>query len=151
MRYLFSLAVCVPLAFATDISDPVKFVSDVYTKYIGSDRARKPYQAPTHIYSPRLSKLLDEDKRKANDEVGCIEFDFWLNGQDASIRKPPAVSAKPSTRADQQTVIATFVNIRTPMELQFDFVRIGGKWLLDDVHSLKGERWTLSKLLMCSP
>ena len=31
------------------------------------------------------------------------------------------------------------------------FVRIGGKWLLDDVHSLKGERWTLSKLLMCSP
>ena len=146
-KILFAIFVSVhSLAFATDIADPAKFVSDVYKKYM----ANAHYEAPSDIYTPRLKRLFDEDRRKANGEVGCVDFDFWLNGQDFSIRKQPDVTGK-SSSPGRQTAIATFVNIRTPMEIQFDFVRIDGKWLLDDVHSLKGERWTLSKLLSCWP
>jgi hypothetical protein len=37
-----------------------------------------------------------------------------------------------------------------PQEIHFDFHHIGRRWLLDDVHSVKEPRWSLSQILQCS-
>lgn len=135
------------LGAATEILDPAKFVSDVYSHY--SDRRSRDYVPPADIYTPRLKALFAEDKRRAGGEVGCIEFDFWTNAQDFSLRNVRVTSQDVPNHPDQKIVIATFENLRTPEEVHFDFQKVGGKWLLDDVHSLKKETWTLSKLLKC--
>lgn len=135
------------LGAATEISDPAKFVTDVYSHY--SDRRSRDYLPPSDFYTPRLKALFAEDKRRAGGEVGCIEFDFWTNAQDFSLRNVHVTSRDVPDHPDRKTVIATFENLRTPEEIHFDFQKIGGKWLLDDVHSLKRETWTLSKILKC--
>jgi hypothetical protein len=50
---------------------------------------------------------------------------------------------------DRKVVVAKFANAGTPQELHFEFRRIDGRWLLDDVSSLKDNTWTLSKILKC--
>jgi hypothetical protein len=130
---------------ATEIADPAKFVTDVYSRYV----TKKNYDPPTDIYTPRLKALFAEDKRRAGGEVGCYEFDFWTNAQDWRLRDVHVTSQDVPGHLDQKLVIATFQNLGQPEEIHFDFQKIGGKWLLDDVHSLKKEPWTLSKLLHC--
>jgi hypothetical protein len=135
------------LGAATEILDPAKFVTEVYGHYTA--KRSGVYDPPTDIYTPRLKALFAEDKRRAGGEVGCIEFDFWINAQDYGLREVHVTGQDVAGHPDQKLVIATFVNLRQPQEIHFDFRKIGGKWLLDDVHSLKKESWTLSKLLKC--
>ena len=135
----------------TKIDDPVAFVKEVYGHY-AAHKPGQDYTAPGDIYTPRLKALFVRDEKWAKGEVGCLEIDFWVNGQDYEL-KNVRVSSRPVTgRPDRMLVIATFLNLGTPNELHFDFQQIGGKWLLDDVHSVGGavaERWTLSKILAC--
>ena len=139
------------LPAATVISDPEKFVSDIYKQYVAAQQSHKDYNAPEDIYTPRLAALFEKDRRLAKGEVGCIEMDFWVNGQDWRLGKVNVSSQNVTGHPDQKIVVATFENLRTPMELHFHFVQQRGKWLLDDVDSVKGEKWTLSKLLSCWP
>jgi hypothetical protein len=51
---------------------------------------------------------------------------------------------------DRKDVIAKFLNGSEPQEIHFEFRRRGGRWLLDDVHSVLAPRqWTLSEILGC--
>jgi hypothetical protein len=140
-----------PGAFAasTEILDPGNFVSEVYNHYAANEHRSTAYVPPADIYTPRLKALFAEDKRRAGGEVGCIEFDFWTNAQDSGLHNVRVTSQDVANHPDQKVVIATFVNLREPQEIHFDFQKVGGKWLLDDVHSLKDQPWTLSKLLKC--
>jgi hypothetical protein len=133
----------------TEIVDPAKFVTDVYNRIVATERRSPGYEPPADIYTPRLKALFAEDKRRANGEVGCIEFDFWTNAQDSGLRNVRVTSQDVPDHPDRKLVIATFLNLRQPEEIHFDFQKVGGKWLLDDVRSLKKETWTLSKLLKC--
>jgi hypothetical protein len=130
-------------AFATRIDDPAAFVRDVYRRLAASAH----YQPPTDIYTPRLKALFDEDRRRAKGEVGCIDFVFWTNGQDSNLRDV-RVTSQAAGRPDRALVTATFIHERR-QEIQLDFQKIGGRWLLDDACSLAGETWILSKLLKC--
>lgn len=145
------VAALFPGAFAasTEILDPAKFVSGVYSHYAANERRSTAYVPPDDIYTPRLKALFAEDKRRAGGEVGCIDFDFWTNAQDWGLRNIHVTSRDVAQHPDQKVVIATFVNLGEPQEIHFDFQKIGGRWLLDDVHSLKNQPWTLSKLLKC--
>ena len=151
-RILFSIvALAVPAPGATEIADPEKFVSDVYRHFVAAQNSRKTYNAPQDIYTPRLAGLFEKDRRESKGEVGCIEFDFWMNGQDFELSNLKVTRQPVAGHPDQTTVIATFTNLRKPMELHFNFIQQRGKWMLDDVASTKGETWTLSKLLSCHP
>ena len=77
-----------PLAATTRIDDPVAFVRGVYAHFVGAQGRGPVYDAPQDIYTPRLSKLLEDDRKKtpAGDE-GCLDFVFWLNGQDWKLTK----------------------------------------------------------------
>ena len=137
------------LSAATRIDDPKTFVTQVYRRFVAAQSSHSSYTPPENIYTPRLKKLLLEDKRKAHGEVGCIDFDFWINAQDWEITRLAITSTDKSN--ERETVVAKFVNIGEPQEMHFDFRRISGRWLLDDVHSLSSPPWTLSEILKCSP
>jgi hypothetical protein len=149
-RLVFAAIIAASLNAATParIDDPAAFVKEVYGHYA----AHKPgddYTAPVDIYTPRLKALFRRDEKWAKGEVGCLDIDFWVNGQDYELKNVLVSSRQVAGHPDRMLVIATFLNIGTAEEIHFDFQQIGGKWLLDDVHSVRGERWTLSKILMC--
>lgn len=132
----------------TRITDPEAFVKDVYAHFIAS-QAHGDYAAPDDIYTPRLKALFVRDAKWAKGEVGCLDFDFWVNGQDYEIKSLRVSSRPVAGHPDQLVVIANFMSIDTAEEIHFNFQRINGKWLLDDAQSVHGERWTLSKILAC--
>src|SRR5580658_2588485 len=138
----------VDAAPAPKIDDPVAFVKEVYGHY-AAHKSGTDYTAPDDIYTPRLKALFVRDEKWAKGEVGCLEIDFWVNGQDYELKNVRVSSSPVAGHPDRMLVIATFSNLGTAEEIHFDFQQIAGKWLLDDVHSVRGERWTLSKILMC--
>ncbi len=137
------------LQSATRIEDPTKFVTEVYRHYVAAQSTHKTYSPPDNIYSARLAKLIREDREKAKGEVGCLDFDFWVDGQDWTI-KDVSVTSQDQGK-DRKVVVAKFVNLGEREEIHFDFQQTGGRWVLDDVHSLKAPQWTLSKILKCAP
>ncbi len=135
------------LSAGTRIDDPKIFVSDVY-RQLSASRPGHDYTPPDDIYSARLAKLFRDDRRKAKGEVGCLEILFWVNGQDYEISDLAVTSANQGP--DRKTVTAKFMNIDRREEIQFDFLRNGRRWLLDEVHSTSTTPWTLSEILKCS-
>ena len=141
---VFSISCTLTLSAATHIDDPKTFVTDVYRRLIASSS----YTPPDDIYSARLAKLFRDDRRKAKEEVGCLDFFFWVNGQDWTITDLTVTSADQGP--DRKTVTAKFMNIDRTEEIRFDFLRSGRRWLLDEVHSASATPWTLSEILKCS-
>ncbi len=155
MRRVFSaLAACsftsvLLFSAATRIDDPKAFVTEVYRRLIAEQSTHSLYTPPDGIYTPRLEKLLRDDKRKAKGEVGCVDFVFWINAQDWTITHLSVTST--DNGPERKTVITKFLNGGERQEIHFDFRLSSGHWLLDDVHSLSAPPWTLSELLKCAP
>jgi hypothetical protein len=133
------------LAGATDISDPEAFVAQVYRSIAANPSG---YPPPSDMYTPRLQALFDSERKRSGGEVGCIDFDFWTNSQDPGGIRDIKVTTRPGSAPDRRTIVATFFLGRLA-EIHFEFRRAGGRWLLDDASSHKGERWVLSRLLRC--
>ena len=136
-------------AASAPISDPAKFVAEVYRHFVASQKTGQSYVPPEDVYTDRLTKLFRDDRKRAKGEVGCLDFDFWVNGQDWAITRLSITNGVADQ--DRQTVIALFLNTNTPQEIHFDFRHVAGRWLLDEVHSEREPRWTLSKILKCQP
>ena len=145
----FSFSNVLLLSAATRIDDPKTFVTEVYRRLIATQSTHSSYTPPDDIYTPRLNKLLRDDKRKAKGEVGCLDFVFWLNAQDWTITHLSITSTDEGQ--ERKTVIAKFLNSGEPQEIHFDFRLDAGRWLLDDVRSLSAPPWTLSEILKCVP
>ena len=146
---LILLLPAVPASAATPpISDPVNFVAEVYRHFVKAQSSDRSYSPPEDIYTNRLNKFIRDDRKRAKGEVGCLDFDFWVNGQDWTITNLNVASG--AAGKDQWTVIAKFRNLGDPEEIHFDFRRVEQRWLLDDVHSVKEPGWTLSDILKCT-
>ena len=139
-------------AARTRIDDPAAFVSSVYrrlTKNEASIRGR-PYEPPADVYTPRLKALFAEYKRRSKGEAGgCLDFLFWVNGQDWILEKVRVTGRDVEGHTDRRTVVATFTNMGKAQELHFEFERTTDGWLLDEVQSHRQARWVLSDLLKC--
>jgi len=131
-------------AAATKISDPAKFVADVYAHYAKV----KDYSPPTDVYSPRLAALFALDTKEAGGEVGRIDFDPWTNAQDFQI-SAVSVKAQPvDNTKDREIVVAKFKNIGKPETILFYFEKAKSGWQLDDMQAPGGDQpWTLSVIL----
>lgn len=147
LRLLSCLALSVLLAVpaasktATRIDDPLKFVKMEYATNVG----RHP--EPDDIYSARLEALFALDIKEAHGEVGRIDFDFWMNGQDGTIRNVTVSKLSVENAQDRQIVVAKFKNGQTPNEIHFYFEKTGRGWKLDDARSMLGDPWVLSLVL----
>jgi hypothetical protein len=138
----------------TRIGDPEAFVAGVYRRLATLQTTPDaPVLEPTDIYTPRLEALFAEDRRQAGNQIGCIDFDIWTNDNAGDVESPRVTSRGKSASPDRRVVVASFFHTsggsKEPQELQFDFHKIGEYWLVDEVHSLKDPRWTLSELLKC--
>jgi len=140
-----TFAACACTAATPAIRDPEAFVRGVYRQIAAHT---SDYAPPADIYTPRLAALFAADRKQHGDEVGCIDFDFWTNSQDDPHIRDIRVGSLPQRDPALKTVVATFT-IERPMEIHFEFRRGDGRSLLDDASSVKGEHWTLSKLLRC--
>jgi hypothetical protein len=140
----FSFSSVLLLSAATRIDDPKTFVAEVYRRLIAEQSTHSSYTPPDNIYTPRLEKLLRDDRRKAKGEVGCLDFVFWVNAQDWTITHLSITSTDQGQ--ERKTVITKFLNGGERQEIHFDFRLSAGRWLLDDVHCLSAPPWTLSEI-----
>lgn len=144
---LLSVFSRLPLS-AAPIDDPKAFVTEVYRRLIASQSAGHDYNPPEDIYTARLAKLIHDDEKRAKGEVGCLDFVFWVNGQDWVITNLTVSSSDAGPQ--RKMIVAKFRNTGDPQEIHFDFRRNAGRWLLDDVQSVRAPRWTLSQILKCT-
>lgn len=146
---LFSAAAAPASAQRHGVPDPRAFVAATYARYQAHPDTPPPNQR--YVYSPRLRRLFaayDAWQRAHHDEVGSLDFDWWTNAQDYQIRnlRLAARNEGPSLR----WVVARFDNYDRHDEVRFRFVRLEGRWYLDDAIQGTGSGdngWTLSALL----
>jgi hypothetical protein len=147
MRFRVLMAVSLAAAFAlpaqaaTKIADPVAFVKATYATTVGK------HPEPDDIYTPRLDALFKLDTREAGGEVGRIDFDVWMNGQDGTISGVTVSKADVDNAPGRMIVIAKFKNEKTPNEIHFYFEKTSAGWKIDDVRSMAGDPWVLSLVL----
>lgn len=133
----FMLSILAP-ASAEPASDAVAVVKRIYAT---SDRVR------AKVYSKRLQGLFDKDAKQAKGEVGNLDFDFAINGQDTQPGYKTTLRYEPGPEArDSAAVTVTFKNFE-PQTLRYDLVRENGRWVVDEVRSLGKTRWVLSSVL----
>jgi hypothetical protein len=127
-------------------SDPAATIAALYRAYQGKEDPNVPQTA----YSARLRKLFDADRKATTDgEVGRLDFDPIINGQDWELKRLSIKEMKHD--GDQALVRATFMNMNSPEDLRFSLVREGGRWVIDEIVSETKPQWTLSKILAGAP
>ena len=136
-------------AHARGVSDPRAFVAQRFAGYRGSGDHVPP--DPLWAYSPHLAALFaayDRWQHRHHDEVGSIDFDWWINAQDWELSGVSVAEAE--TGPNARTVTAHWTNGGRADSSRFLFVRIAGRWYLDDAVNGTGhgdDGWTLSELL----
>jgi uncharacterized protein DUF3828 len=124
--------------------DPLAFLAHNYFAYRHEDDAAVPIG--DRINSRRLRALFAAyDAAASPDEVGAIDFDWWVNGQDWSLSD--VLFAEEEGGPHRRVIAARFRNQGRPSLIRFHFVEEGGRWFLDDVASAGPDGWTLSALL----
>jgi hypothetical protein len=131
------------------VDDPRAFVEQRYAAYRNEPSSAPEW--PAFAYSDRLKALFDAYdawQRQHQDEVGSLDFDWWINAQDWELS--PATVTETQQDADHRTETARFTNAGRQEELRFLFVRQGARWYLDDAVQGSGhgdDGWTLSELV----
>lgn len=147
MRLLMLIAMLIGLPLAARAQslddEPEVYVAAVYDRLAN----RQPWETPAALYTPRLAALWADMRKDAGDEVGRVNFDFWVNAQDAEL-SGFSFGGEPVLGNDsRRIVIARFRNMDRDEVLAFYWERIDGRWRLDDVQSLGKDPWTLSVIL----
>ncbi|HVH78972.1 MAG TPA: DUF3828 domain-containing protein [Stellaceae bacterium] len=125
--------------------DPVAFIRAIYAGY----ERDKPADWDKHPYTPRMRKAIVADKAYAKGEVGRLDFDPFINGQDYKLTDVSVTLV--SQAQDKAVVEAKFSNLGDAQDLRYDLVRSNGRWLIDEIQSMTKPRWTMSKILVGAP
>lgn len=112
---------------------------------------------PLALYSEGLKALFrEEEARTPEGEVGALDFDPFINGQDYAgmhdfkVGEPAPVAGDPDTMTDRVTFLAD----KRPEMIDFVLVKENGGWLIDDIiHPAHDgeEGWRLSEILAGDP
>lgn len=85
-------------------------------------------------HSARLDALLALDLKEAGGEVGRLNGDYFINGQDGKITASQVTSFPVQGSKNRRIVRARFKNMDQPMENLFYWEKdAAGRWVLDDV------------------
>lgn len=114
--------------FAQDFSDPKAVIEALYAGY-GPAYDYPPDQSP--LFSERLNGLYAADAKEADGEIGRIDFDPFVNGQDYQLGKLEI--GEPYLAGGKAVVRVSFENMGTPNELGILLVKEGSGWKIDDV------------------
>ena len=130
--------------------DPVALLTAIYKTYTDIGPGEDGVPELSGVYSKRLQALLDKDEKEtAEGDVGRIDWDLFVDGQDWQLTELKIVPAlKEATRAE---VRATFKNFGEPRDILYTLVLENGHWRIDDIQETLKPRWTMSKILLDAP
>jgi len=130
--------------------DPVALLTAIYKTYTDIAPGEDAVPGLSGVCSKRLQALLDKDEKEtAEGDVGRIDWDLFVDGQDWQLTELKIVPAlKEATRAE---VRATFKNFGEPRDILYTLVLENGHWRIDDIQETLKPRWTMSKILLDAP
>jgi hypothetical protein len=130
-------------AKAITVKDPA---SAMRTLYAGLEEDNFDIELPL---SQRLKGLIALDRKETGrDEVGRIDFDYFINGQDSKITDVQVAERDVHNSSVRRIIVVRFKNFDEKMENHFFWEKATGGWVLDDVRYLDGkEGYTLSLVL----
>ena len=120
-------------AFAYDT--PADLMTAIYSHYTDSNFDWNSFDE-AQVRSKALNVLFDKDSKEANGEVGRIDFDPYVDGQDYEV-KDLKIGA-PTVKGDTATVEVTFKNFDMEEDMVFTLVKEADGWKIDDVSSKGG-------------
>lgn len=121
-----------------DHTDPRAVVIAAYEPYLESDFDWGNYD-DSALYSRELNALFDRDAREseAAGEVGRLDFDPLVNGQDYEITNLEIGQA--AVTGDKAVVPVEFDNFSSPTTIEIRLVKEDYGWSIDDVVSTGGD------------
>jgi hypothetical protein len=133
-RLLIALALLVAGAFPAFAYDsPADLLKALYTPYSKGESFDWNTWDEAQFRSKHLNELFDKDSKEANGEVGRLDFDPYIDGQDYQITDLKFGEAQ--ITGDTATVEVTFKNFDTAEDLNFTLVKEADGWKVDDVVS----------------
>ena len=121
-------------ALAEEFDDPAQLVGAIYAQY-RPGVAFPDGDVIRSLQSTRLNALYDADAAEAGDEIGRIDFDPYVNGQDYDLKGLEI--AAPYYAGGKALVQVKFSNFEAPQDVGIVLVKEGAGWKVDDV-------WTAS-------
>lgn len=99
------------------------------------------------LYTTELNAMFKAaDEAAGEDEVGPVDFDVFVNGQDYQLTELKIGDPAPDGQGVKVPV--TFKNFDQPQSLMFSLVKEGGGWKISDIESLTPDStWKLTTLL----
>jgi hypothetical protein len=116
-------------AFAFDT--PEALLKALYAPYANGDSFDWSKWDETPFRSKALNELFARDAKEANGDVGRLDFDPYIDGQDYVLTDLQI--GTPAINGDKAAVDVTFKNMDTPDELMFTLVKEADGWKIDDV------------------
>jgi hypothetical protein len=126
-----AIAAAVP-ALAFD--DPKDVIWALYTPFTKSDWE---YVDPAPLQSVGLNQLIEMDRKDADDEIGRIDFDPYVNGQDALISDIELTDT--DMLGGTARIAVTFKNFDVENQAIFSLVKERDGWKIDDVVNLEAD------------
>ena len=105
--------------------------------------------ADPHELDRHLNELFARDLKEANGDIGRLDFDPYIDGQDYRITG--LKFGDPTIVGDTAKVEVTFKNFDTPEDLMFTLVKQTDGWKVDDVVSSNKEFPYSLKAIMEGP
>lgn len=145
-----AVALAAAVAFAADAT-PQAFLQQVYGAYERSDSGLDYHSKgrTARYFTPELARLIDQDIKESvrRNEVGRLDFDPFIGGQDWSHRKIE-LETQPGAAPDHALGTARFTSEgeSKPMVVRLDLVKTPAGWRISDIN-WEGQSDSLVKIL----
>jgi len=113
--------------------DPRTPVNEAYRQEINQN---SPLESPylDKLFSHTLVGLIKTDNCVSSGEVGVLDWDPFINGQDGEVQK--LVTRVVRRDNDKAVVEASFLSFKRKQSVLFDMVLEKGTWRIDDIRPL---------------
>lgn len=138
---LAALSLLVAFVAGPALADPSAeaFVNGIYKNYVATGGGMTAMGVPLdnetvirRYFDPSMAKLLIDDQKASQGEVGALDGDPFVNAQDWDIKSFDVKVV--DNGADKATATVHFKNIDTQETVVLSLVRVGGQWRIHDIN-----------------
>jgi hypothetical protein len=128
---------------------PKALLEALYTPYLAGDSFKWDNWDESKLRSKELNDLFAKDLKEADSDVGRLDFDPYIDGQDYVVTD--LKYGEPTITGDTAKVEVTFKNMDSPEDLMFTLVKEADGWKIDNVVSSSNEYPYDLKAIMTAP
>ena len=127
-----------------DLTDAKKFLEGLYAPYLNADTGAHNDcfdDAFDKCFAADLAKAMESERKQTPEgEVGVLDFDPFIDGQDWKLS---GLKITVKQGSDGPVGTARFKNFGDAMKVEFDLVREGDAW---KIKNMRGKDWDLRQL-----